>query len=98
MKVGIHLEIRAGDIQQQKHESAECDHRADAESLGKKRMITRLFPLMRPQKIGPWRVDVEHVKPESGMEPIAICEYLRRDDRPQARSQPRRLSTVSNPD
>jgi hypothetical protein len=66
VKERIHFGIRAGDIQQQKHKSAKCDQGSNPESLGKKRMIARLFPLMRPQKIGPGRVDVEQVKPESG--------------------------------
>src|SRR5271166_317681 len=83
VKERIHFGIRAGDIQQQKHKSAKCDQGSNPESLGKKRMILWLFPLMRQQKIGPWRVDMEQVKPESGMEPIAIREYLRCDDRPQ---------------
>ena len=83
MKERIHFGIRAGDIQQQKHESAECDQGSNPESLGKKRMIVWLFPLMRPQKIGPRRVNVEYVKPESGMEPIAIRKYLGCDDGPQ---------------
>ena len=46
-------------------------------------MIAGLFPLVRPHKIGPGRVDMEKVKPESRMETIAVGEDLGCNDRTQ---------------
>jgi hypothetical protein len=63
----------------------DSDQRPEAESLGEKGMIIRLLPLVRPNKVGPGRVEVEEVKHESGMEPIAVRNYLGWDDRPQRR-------------
>src|ERR1700736_4831093 len=46
-------------------------------------MIARLFPLVRPQKIGPGRIDVEEVKPKKGMILVGGSKDLGCNDRTQ---------------
>ena len=81
VQVRIYFGIRARDIQQQKHESAERDQRPDPKSLGKECMIVRTLPLVRPLKIAPGRVDMKQVKPKRTMKTKAVSKNLGCDDR-----------------